>query len=183
MPADVLPVVAGANPCYLTAPLPQDDDGRVSAHAEKPLLDLAASHGYANGDEDVPFLQAVGHPHPVNPQKRLAREASARGWPVLNFRRRPRRLDPTPAFRTASMYGSLLAASGTGLTMGVLNRDRRRGVDVATSVFGDLAGAVGDIKIEVVGQQHLWSHRPAVFLINHQSARRPVPLSRPIRVA
>src|SRR5207245_9612970 len=33
-----------------------------------------------------------------------------------------------------------------------------------------LAAAVGDITIEVVGQQHLWSHRPAVFFINHQSA-------------
>jgi putative phosphoserine phosphatase/1-acylglycerol-3-phosphate O-acyltransferase len=54
--------------------------------------------------------------------------------------------------------------------MGVLNRDRRQGVDLATSLFGDLAAAVGDIEIEVVGQQHLWSHRPAVFFINHQSA-------------
>jgi len=89
---------------------------------------------------------------------------------VLHFKRRPRRLDPTPALRTAAMYGSLLTASGTGLTMGVLNRDRRRGVDLATSVFGDLAVAVGDIKIDVIGQEHLWSHRPAVFFINHQSA-------------
>ena len=142
----------------------------VRAFAAGHGIDLAASYGYANGDEDVPFLQAVGHPHPVNPQKRLAKVASARGWPVLHFKRRSRRLDPTPALRTAAMYGSLLAASGTGLTMGVLNRDRRGGVDVATSVFGDLVGAVGDIKINVVGQQHLWSHRPAVFFINHQSA-------------
>src|SRR6516165_7472519 len=142
----------------------------VRAFAAGHDIDLAASHGYANGDEDVLFLQAVGHPHPVNPQKRLAEVASARGWPVLHFKRRSRRLDPTPAIRTAAMYGSLLAASGTGLTMGMLNRDRRRGVDVATSLFGHLAAAVGDIKIDVVGQQHLWSHRPAVFFINHQSA-------------
>jgi len=92
----------------------------VQAFAAGHGIDLAASHGYANGDEDVPFLQAVGHPHPVNPQKRLAREASARGWAVLHFKRRPRRLDPTPALRTAAMYGSLLTASGTGLTMGLL---------------------------------------------------------------
>jgi putative phosphoserine phosphatase/1-acylglycerol-3-phosphate O-acyltransferase len=142
----------------------------VQAFAAKHGIDLATSHGYANGDEDVPLLQAVGHPHPVNPQKRLAEVAFARGWPVLNFKRRSRRLDPRPVLRTAAMYGSLLAASGTGLTMGVLNRDRRRGVDVATSMFGELAAAVGDIKIEVVEQQHLWSHRPAVFFINHQSA-------------
>jgi putative phosphoserine phosphatase/1-acylglycerol-3-phosphate O-acyltransferase len=142
----------------------------VQAFATGHGIDLAASHGYANGDEDMPFLQAVGHPHPVNPQKRLAREASARGWPVLHFKRRSRRLDPAPALRTAAMYGSLLTASGTGLTMGLLNRDRRRGVDLATSVFGDLAAAAGDIKIDVTGQQHLWSRRPAVFFINHQSA-------------
>jgi NAD(P)H-hydrate epimerase len=44
VPADVLPIVAGGNPCYLTAGLPQDDDGRLSAHAEKALLDLAGAH-------------------------------------------------------------------------------------------------------------------------------------------
>jgi putative phosphoserine phosphatase/1-acylglycerol-3-phosphate O-acyltransferase len=142
----------------------------VQAFAVEHGIDLAACHGYANGDEDVLFLQAVGHPHPVNPQKRLAEVASARGWPVLRFKRRSRRLDPRPVIRTSAMYGSLLAASGTGLTLGLLNRDRRLGVDLATSLFGELAAAVGDIEIEVVGQQHLWSHRPAVFFINHQSA-------------
>jgi putative phosphoserine phosphatase / 1-acylglycerol-3-phosphate O-acyltransferase len=142
----------------------------VEAFAAARGIDLAASHGYANGDEDVPFLQALGHPHPVNPQRRLAEVASAHEWPVLSFKRRSRRLDPRPAIRTAAIYGSLMAASGTGLTVGVLNRDRRRGVDVATSVFGDIAGAVSDITIEVSGEQHVWSHRPAVFFINHQSA-------------
>ena len=142
----------------------------VQAFAAEHAIDLAASHGYANGDEDLPLLRAVGHSHPVNPQKRLAELASARGWPVLHLKRRSRWLDPRPAMRTAAMYGSLLAASGTGLTMGVLNRDRRLGVDVAAALFGVLAGAVGDIKIDIVGEQHLWSHRPAVFFINHQSA-------------
>ena len=32
-PTEVLPVVAAANPCYMTAPLPQDEQGMCSATA------------------------------------------------------------------------------------------------------------------------------------------------------
>src|SRR4051794_26669601 len=32
-PHDVLPIAAAANPCYMTAPLPQDDHGRCAAVA------------------------------------------------------------------------------------------------------------------------------------------------------
>src|SRR5260370_13280471 len=86
----------------------------VQAFAAGHGIDLAASHGYANGDEDVPFLQAVGPPHPANPQERPAEMASASSRPLLSFNRRSRPLDPRPAMRTAALYGSLLAASGTG---------------------------------------------------------------------
>jgi NAD(P)H-hydrate epimerase len=41
VPQEILPIVATANPCYLTAPLPQDEQGRLAEPAEKPLLDLA----------------------------------------------------------------------------------------------------------------------------------------------
>jgi NAD(P)H-hydrate epimerase len=37
----ILPMVAAGNPCYMTAPLPQDADGRLAAAAEPALLDLA----------------------------------------------------------------------------------------------------------------------------------------------
>jgi NAD(P)H-hydrate epimerase len=40
VPAGVLPIVACANPCYLTAPLPEDADGRVSAQAEEEISRL-----------------------------------------------------------------------------------------------------------------------------------------------
>lgn len=40
VPAGILPIVASANPCYLTAPLPEDSDGRVSAEAEEPIVQL-----------------------------------------------------------------------------------------------------------------------------------------------
>ncbi len=45
-------------------------------------VDLAASYGYANGDEDIPFLEAVGRPRPLNPEGALARHAAKRGWPA-----------------------------------------------------------------------------------------------------
>lgn len=43
VPAELLPIVAAANPCYLTAPLPQDQAGRLAAAAEAEILDLAAA--------------------------------------------------------------------------------------------------------------------------------------------
>jgi NAD(P)H-hydrate epimerase len=40
-PLELQPIVAAYNPCYLTAGLPQDDHGRLSAAAEEPVLELA----------------------------------------------------------------------------------------------------------------------------------------------
>jgi NAD(P)H-hydrate epimerase len=40
VPEEILPQVAVANPCYLTASLPQDQDGRLSDLAEMPLRNL-----------------------------------------------------------------------------------------------------------------------------------------------
>ena len=46
-------------------------------------IDLQRSYFYADGDEDVPLMRLVGHPHPVNPRSGLAAEAARRGWPIL----------------------------------------------------------------------------------------------------
>ena len=40
---------------------------------------------------------------------------------------------------------------------------------VAASVGSDLALATAGVKLNVVGEEHLWSNRPCVFLFNHQS--------------
>lgn len=142
----------------------------VEAFAERQGIDLGDAHGYANGDEDVDFLTAVGRPHAVNPQPVLANAAARRGWPVLTFPRRPRRLDPSPVVRTVAMYGTLIGAGAVGIATGLLTRSRRHGVDTATSLFAHVGSAVGDVHVEVSGAPHLWTHRPAVFMINHQSA-------------
>ena len=51
-------------------------------------FDLAASTAYSDSHTDLPFLEAVGHPVAVNPDRALRRIAAARDWPVLEFGRR-----------------------------------------------------------------------------------------------
>ena len=50
--------------------------------------DLAASTAYSDSHTDLPFLEAVGHPVAVNPDRGLRRIACDRGWPVVEFGRR-----------------------------------------------------------------------------------------------
>jgi HAD superfamily hydrolase (TIGR01490 family) len=56
--------------------------------AEAEGFDLAASTAYSDSHTDLPFLEAVGHPVAVNPDKKLRRVAAERGWPVLAFSER-----------------------------------------------------------------------------------------------
>ncbi len=49
-------------------------------------VDLAESHFYTDSHTDLPMLEAVGHPHVVNPDPPLARIARRRGWPVSRWK-------------------------------------------------------------------------------------------------
>jgi HAD superfamily hydrolase (TIGR01490 family) len=53
--------------------------------AQERGYDLERSFAYSDSVTDVPMLEAVGHPHAVNPDKELRRTAVARNWPVLVF--------------------------------------------------------------------------------------------------
>ncbi|MQA83088.1 MAG: HAD-IB family hydrolase [Streptosporangiales bacterium] len=53
--------------------------------AEEQGYDLAAGYAYSDSITDLPMLEAVGHPHAVNPDRPLRRLAFARGWPILIF--------------------------------------------------------------------------------------------------
>jgi HAD superfamily hydrolase (TIGR01490 family) len=66
-------------------------DGKAAAVRELPGVDLAGSTAYSDGVADLPLLEAVGHPVAVNADRALRRVAVARGWPLLDFRRRPLR--------------------------------------------------------------------------------------------
>lgn len=51
-------------------------------------FELAECTAYSDSHTDLPFLEAVGHPVAVNPDRALRRIASERSWPVLEFRLR-----------------------------------------------------------------------------------------------
>ena len=142
----------------------------VEKFADRERVVLGDSYAYANGNEDVPFLAGVGHPCAVNPQPALDSHAASHGWKIIGLRTASGRLDPKPLMRTTGMYGALIGAGAAGMVMGVLTGRKRRSIDFATGVFAHVAGAIGDIDVHVQGEQHLWSHRPAVFIVNHQSS-------------
>jgi HAD superfamily hydrolase (TIGR01490 family) len=65
-------------------------DGAAKAEALGRLassegIDLRASTAYSDSASDVPFLEAVGHPVVVNPDRRLRVVAAERAWRVLRF--------------------------------------------------------------------------------------------------
>jgi putative phosphoserine phosphatase/1-acylglycerol-3-phosphate O-acyltransferase len=140
----------------------------VREFAKCERIPLKNCHAYANGDEDVPFLEAVGFPHPVNPGSDLARHAGERGWHVVRFRTKRSQFHPMAVARTTGLFGGFAAAVGAGTVVGLLTKDRRGGVDLATSLFGRLAGQLGNIRFKVIGEENT-TRRPAVFFINHQS--------------
>jgi putative phosphoserine phosphatase/1-acylglycerol-3-phosphate O-acyltransferase len=136
-------------------------------------VDLGASFAYADGSEDVELLELVGNPRPTNPTRGLDRKAQQRGWPVHRF---SLRRGPTPelALRHAAAVGGFLTATATGIGLGILNRSKADAVNTMISVGGDLVLGIAGIALHVLGEEHLWSHRPAVFLFNHQSSIDPV---------
>ncbi|WP_067899503.1 HAD-IB family hydrolase [Nocardia vaccinii] len=142
----------------------------ITTFADAVGIRLPDSFAYANGNEDVPFLACVGNPCVVNPQHELSEHAWRNDWPELQLRRGPARLDPKPALRTAAMYGALAGSGVAGIAIGALTGSRRRGIDLATSLFAHLGSAFGDVDVRVIGEANLWVQRPAVFLINHQSS-------------
>jgi HAD superfamily hydrolase (TIGR01490 family) len=56
--------------------------------ARREGFDLAECTAYSDSHTDLPFLEVVGHPVAVNPDRALRRIAVERGWPVLEFRTR-----------------------------------------------------------------------------------------------
>ncbi|MBW2695587.1 MAG: HAD-IB family hydrolase [Deltaproteobacteria bacterium] len=132
-------------------------------------LDLEQSYFYTDSHEDLPLLEIVGRPRPLNPNRGLAQIAKERKWPVRRFTSRG-----TPSagdvLRTALTYASLVPSIWAGTAAGLVNGSMREAINIAGSMWGDLATSLAGIDLRVDGEEHLWSHRPAVFIFNHQSA-------------
>jgi HAD superfamily hydrolase (TIGR01490 family) len=140
----------------------------VRRFAEDNGISLAKSYGYANGIEDVDFLELVGKPTAVNPGADLAAVAAQRSWPTAEFRHRPGG-GVVEIARTAAAYGGLAAGACVGAALGLINHSRREAANLTFSVGSDVGLALAGVHLNVVGEEHLWSQRPAVFIFNHQS--------------
>ncbi len=141
----------------------------VTEFAAEHDIDLERSFAYANGDEDVPFLETVGNARALNPGSGMRRAAQEHGWPAVELAGRGR-TGVADVVRTGAALAGLGAAGGVGIAYGLLTGDRRTGANLAASMGPDLALALAGVKLEVTGEEHLWSHRPAVFIFNHQSS-------------
>jgi len=67
-------------------------------------------------------------------------------------------------------YGSVLPAAAAGLAAGLLSGSRWAGINATGTIWGELASGLTGVDMDVTGQEHLWSSRPCVFILNHQSA-------------
>lgn len=82
--------------------------------AEREGFDLAECTAYSDSHTDLPFLEAVGHPVVVNPDRELRGLAAERGWPVLEFSDRAyphRRRRVSPVLLAAPLLAGALAAA------------------------------------------------------------------------
>ena len=140
----------------------------VREFAKANRIDLAKSFAYGNGSEDEQFLETVGRPNAVNATKDLQRLADERGWPSARFTARGRP-GVVEVGRTVAAYSGLTAGLYAGLGVGLLKRSRKSAANTTMSLGSDVGLALGGIKLDVTGAEHLNSSRPAVFIFNHQS--------------
>jgi HAD superfamily hydrolase (TIGR01490 family) len=92
--------------------------------AEAEGISLEDSYAYSDSLTDQPLLELVGHPHVVNPEKKLKELAEERGWPILDFRRQvslaERLARPVPIISGAT----LTAAIGAGIAWALLRKKK-----------------------------------------------------------
>ena len=158
-------------------------EGKLEAarrFVEENGVSLDRSYFYTDGREDIPLLEAVGFPRPVNPDDALDKKARREGWPVQRFTSRGLP-SVTDIVRTGLVYGALVGSFLSGLPAYFLNQSKRDLVNVAIPTWGDFGSAVAGLDVETVGEEHLWSNRPAVFIFNHQSSTDALILSRLLR--
>ncbi len=147
-------------------------DGKLLAareFASKHRVRLDRSYFYANGIEDLPLLDAVGHPVIVNPDGKLAAVARKYGWRTVHLESRGK-IGVGDVVRSALVYGTALPLLAAGLPIRALGASEREATNISLSAWTSVASAIARLKLLVDGEEHLWSDRPAVFIFNHQSA-------------
>lgn len=141
----------------------------VHEFARKHRISLKKSYSYSNGAEDLPLLEAVGHPVAVNPDSKLSSVARHNGWRDIQLESRGM-IGVGDVVRSLLIYSTALPFLAAGLPMRALGVSERDATNFSLGAWTSVAAAVGRLKLFVEGEEHLWSHRPAVFVFNHQSA-------------
>ena len=147
--------------------------GEGKAHAARELtkeqnLDLSKSYFYTDSAEDMPLMDIVGHPIAINPDKDLSAASYQNNWPVYRFDDQSRK-GVGNYVRTALTMASLIPAAAKGLISGTSSGSWSNGRNSMMASFGDLGAKFAGINLAVKGEEKLWSHRPCVFILNHQS--------------
>lgn len=83
----------------------------IRALAEERGYDLRLSYSYSDSASDLPMMELVGHPVAVNPDRPLISVAHQRGWPMVEFSRRTKRVVKT----TTALTGAAGLATATYL--------------------------------------------------------------------
>ena len=137
---------------------------------KKALLDhLEKSFFYSNGAEDVSLLETVGHPVVINPDSKLAAIARKNGWRDVRLESRGF-VGVGDVARTLLTFGSVLPILAASLPFRAIGVSERDATNLSLNAWTSLAPAIARLKLIVEGEDHLYSHRPAVFIFNHQSA-------------
>jgi putative phosphoserine phosphatase/1-acylglycerol-3-phosphate O-acyltransferase len=131
-------------------------------------IDLDQSYFYTDSYDDIALLERVGNPRLVNPDHKLAAVATRRGWPIRRFTSRGRP-GAQELVRLGFSLGALGPAALVGLPAALATRSLRKGLDLGLATYSDLSTTLTGVEVQVEGEEHLWSHRPAVFIFNHQS--------------
>ncbi|MBK8052804.1 MAG: HAD-IB family hydrolase [Saprospiraceae bacterium] len=135
---------------------------------EKHHLNIRKSYFYTDSAEDIHLLEIVGNPRPVNPDTKLSGIAFQNDWPVLRYND-AHNSRIAGMVRTGLSLGVVIPAILNGFSKGTTNMSWNEGVESMMRSIGDLGTYVAGITLSIKGEEHLWSHRPAVFILNHQS--------------
>ena len=152
----------------------------AEALAARSGADLDQSFFYSDSTDDLLLLERVGHPRALNPSQKLRKVARDRNWKIGQFGSRGR---PTvgQVIRSVAATSSLVTSFAAGLPVYALTGSRRESINFSFSLFADTASALIGLDLNVKGEEHLWSHRPAVFVFNHQSKADVVIAARLLR--
>jgi putative phosphoserine phosphatase/1-acylglycerol-3-phosphate O-acyltransferase len=137
--------------------------------AARQRVKLDKSYFYTNGIEDLPLLEAVGHPVTINPDRKLAAVVRENGWRAVHLESRGT-IGVGDVVRSLLVYGTALPLLAAGLPIRALGASEREATNISLSAWTSVASAIARLKLFVDGEEHLWSHRPAVFIFNHRSA-------------